>query len=52
MELLLWSVQVRADILGEEDFSGLLIRVDIADAEQKAEVSADVLQELRLRVEA
>lgn len=52
MKLLLRGVQMRADVLSEEDFSGLLVGVDVADAQQKAEVLANVLEELRLCVEA
>ena len=52
MKLFFWGVQMGTDVLGEEDLSGLLVGVDVADAQQKAEVLADVLEELRLRVEA
>ena len=52
VELVTWIIEVHAYVFVEEDFTSLFVAVDIADSQKKAEVLADVLQELGLSIQS
>ena len=52
VELVTWIVEVHAYVFVEEDLTSLFVGVDVADSQKKAEVLADVLQELGLSIQS